>query len=79
VLGAVSAAKSGLGLAMLPAMAGNAASELVCAFRPRPEVTEPFTVLVHPDLRNVPRVRALLDFLAAEKATIQALFCEPSR
>jgi DNA-binding transcriptional LysR family regulator len=74
VSGAVAAARSGLGLAMLPALVGNAEPDLLCVWRPQPQVTEPFTVLVHPDLRNVPRVRAMLDFLGEEAATIRALF-----
>jgi DNA-binding transcriptional LysR family regulator len=74
VSGALSAASSGLGLAMLPALVGSLERELVCVWRPQPEVTEPFTLLVHPDLRNIPRVRALLDFLGEEIATIRALF-----
>jgi DNA-binding transcriptional LysR family regulator len=74
VSGALAAARSGLGLAMLPALVGSAEPELLCVWRPRPQVAEPFTVLVHPDLRNVPRVRAMLDFLGEEVATIRALF-----
>jgi DNA-binding transcriptional LysR family regulator len=74
VSGAVAAARSGVGLAMLPAHVGNAERELLCVWRPEPQVTEPFTALVHPDLRNAPRVRAMLDFLGEEVATIRALF-----
>jgi hypothetical protein len=43
-------------------------------WHPQPEVTEPFTLLVHPDLRRIPRVRALLDFIGEEIPTIRALF-----
>jgi DNA-binding transcriptional LysR family regulator len=74
VSGALAAARSGLGLAMLPAHVGNAERELLCVWRPQPQVTEPVTALVHPDLRNLPRLRAMLDFLGEEAATIRALF-----
>jgi DNA-binding transcriptional LysR family regulator len=74
VSGALAAARSGIGLAMLPAHVGSAEPDLLCVWRPQPQITEPFTALVHPDLRNVPRVRAMLDFLGEEAATIRALF-----
>ena len=80
VSGALSAARSGIGLAMLPAVAGSPENDLVCVWHPQPEVTEPFTLLVHPDLRKIPRVRALLDFVGEEIPTIRALFRgEPDR
>jgi DNA-binding transcriptional LysR family regulator len=74
VSGALSAARSGLGLVMLPALVGSHESALLCVWHPQPEVTEPFTLLVHPDLRRIPRVRALLDFIGEEIPTIRALF-----
>jgi DNA-binding transcriptional LysR family regulator len=74
VSGALSAARSGLGLAILPAVVGSPDNDLLCVWRPEPEVTEPFTLLVHPDLRRIPRVRALLDFIGEEIPTIRTLF-----
>lgn len=74
VSGALSAVRSGLGLAMLPALVGSPENDLLCVWRPQPEVTEPFTLLVHPDLRRIPRMRALLDFINEEAPTIRALF-----
>jgi DNA-binding transcriptional LysR family regulator len=74
VSGAFSAVRSGLGLAMLPALVGNSDNNLICMWRPQPEVTEPFTLLVHPDLRRISRVRALLDFIGEEVPTIRTLF-----
>jgi DNA-binding transcriptional LysR family regulator len=59
---------------MLPALVGSHESALLCVWHPQPEVTEPFTLLVHPDLRRIPRVRALLDFIGEEIPTIRALF-----
>lgn len=74
VLGTISAMKSGLGLGLLPAAIGDAEPELVCVFKPKPEVTEPFNLLVHPDFRNTPRIRAFFDFISAEIGTIRSLF-----
>ncbi|HEX6001510.1 MAG TPA: LysR family transcriptional regulator [Hyphomicrobiaceae bacterium] len=74
VLGALSAAKSGLGLVMLPAHVGDREDDLICVVEPQPELIEPFTLLVHPDLRDTPRVRALLDFLASQAGTLRSLF-----
>jgi len=74
VSGALSAARSGLGLVMLPAHAGSRQNDLLCVWHPQPEVTEPITLLVHPDLRRIPRVRALLDFIGEETPILRALF-----
>jgi DNA-binding transcriptional LysR family regulator len=73
VLGGLSAAKSGAGLVMLPAFVGNAESALDCAFAPQPELTEPMTLVVHPDLRQAARVRAFFDFVEAEAKTVRDL------
>lgn len=74
VSGALAAARSGLGLAMLPALAGAHEPDLICVWRPKPEVAEPISLLVHPDVRKIARVRALLDIIAEEIPTIRALF-----
>lgn len=71
VMGLLSAVKSGVGLTALPAHLGDAEVDLVRVLDPG--VTEPFTMLVHPDLRNAPRLRAFLDFVAAERDTIRSL------
>jgi DNA-binding transcriptional LysR family regulator len=74
ILGALSAVRSGAGLGLLPAHIGSHESEIVCVFKPQPELTEPFTLLVHPDLRNTLRVRAVLDFFSSEAGAIRSLF-----
>jgi DNA-binding transcriptional LysR family regulator len=79
VLGALSAVKAGVGLGLLPAHVGNFEDELVCVLEPQPALTEPLMLLVHPDLRHTPRMRALLDFFAGEIGTIRALFRGKSR
>ena len=73
VLGALSAAKSGSGLALLPAHVANTERELARVFRLRPEFTEPLTLLVHPDLRKTPRIRAFIDFFFSEISVIRSL------
>lgn len=70
----VAAAKAGAGIAVLPRYLGDAEPEL--EHLPMPdEPHEALWLTVHKDLRSTPRVRALLDFLAAqferERATLR--------
>jgi DNA-binding transcriptional LysR family regulator len=68
------AIKSGVGLAPLPIPFAARESDLVMVLKSRPELKFPFFVVVHRDMQRVRRVRAFLDFLAAEdKAVRQAL------
>jgi DNA-binding transcriptional LysR family regulator len=66
VLAAVSAAKAGFGLALLPCWLGDSEPELRCVLRPKDAPKRDIWILVHPDLRNTPRVRAVMDVLAEE-------------
>jgi DNA-binding transcriptional LysR family regulator len=66
LLSALAAAKSGIGLALLPHHIGEPEEDLVRVLVLPPELKQPITLLVHPDLRNVPRVRAVFDFLVGE-------------
>jgi DNA-binding transcriptional LysR family regulator len=66
VLGLVSAAKAGIGVAALPIALGDSEPELVRVLAPVAELTRPWRVLAHPDARRLPRVAAFFDFLAAE-------------
>ena len=66
VTGLVWMAQSGIGLAVLPVHLGDLQSDLVRVLDPVPELEAPLFLLVHPDLRYVPRVRAFLDFVVAE-------------
>jgi DNA-binding transcriptional LysR family regulator len=66
VLGLVSAAKSGIGLAPLPIALGDAESELVRVLGPVPELTRAWRILCHPDQRHTPRVSAFFDFVQSE-------------
>ena len=66
VLGLVSAAKSGVGVAALPIALGDAEPDLVRVLPPVPELTRAWRVLCHPDQRHSRRVSAFFDFVQAE-------------
>ena len=73
VLGLVSAAKSGVGLAPLPTALGDADSDLVRVLGPIPELQRSWRLLTHPDLRQTPRVAAFFDFVNGELAAIRPI------
>jgi DNA-binding transcriptional LysR family regulator len=58
--------KSGVGVGPLPVQIGDMEDDLVRVLDPVPESMSSVYLLVHPDLRNVPRVRALFDFMVSE-------------
>lgn len=58
--------KSGVGVGPLPVHVGDVEDDLVRVLDPVPESMSSVYLLVHPDLRNVPRVRALFDFMVSE-------------
>jgi len=60
------AVKSGAGLAPLPAPLADRDDELVCVLGPIPELSYPMYLLVHRDLRKVPRISAFFDFCLNE-------------
>lgn len=63
-LALLSAAKASAGVAVLPRYLGDAEPDLTYVRMPG-EPGEPVFLTVHRDLRSSPRIRALLDFLAA--------------
>ena len=63
----------GVGIATLPVHVGDSEDDLVRALDPVPELMSYIYLLVHPDLRNTPRVRALFDFLVAQMAAFRPL------
>ena len=77
VLGALPAVKSGIGLAVLPYHHAAPEDDLVPVLDLPADLVQPITLLVHPDLRNVPRVRALFDFLVGEIANLRPLLGGP--
>jgi DNA-binding transcriptional LysR family regulator len=73
VLGLVSAAKSGIGLAALPTALGDAEADLVKVLGPIPELTRSWRLLTHPDMRHTPRVSAFFDFINDEIASLRPI------
>jgi DNA-binding transcriptional LysR family regulator len=66
MLGLVSAAKAGVGVAALPIALGDAEPDLVRCLEPIPELARAWRVLTHPDMRRLPRVKAFFDFVVSE-------------
>ena len=66
VIGMLLTVKSGVGIGALPLQVGDMEEDLVRVLDPVPESLSSIYLLVHPDLRNVPRVRALFDFMVSE-------------
>ena len=66
VLGLVSVAKSGVGIAPLPIALGDAEADLIRVLGPIPELTRAWRILCHPDQRHTPRVSAFFDFINGE-------------
>ena len=73
VLGLVSAAKSGIGLAPLPTAIGDNEPALVKVLGPIPELTRNWRLLTHPDLRHTPRVSAFFEFINDEIASLRPI------
>jgi DNA-binding transcriptional LysR family regulator len=73
VLGLVSAAKSGIGLAPLPTALGDAEADLERVLGPIPELARSWRLLTHPDVRNTPRVAAFFDFIKDEIASLRPI------
>jgi DNA-binding transcriptional LysR family regulator len=73
ILGLVSAAKSGIGLAPMPIALGDAEADLVRALGPISELTRSWRLLTHPDLRKTPRVSAFFDFISEEIAALKPI------
>jgi DNA-binding transcriptional LysR family regulator len=62
------AMKSGVGVAPLPIPYAKREDDLVMVLDSRPELNVPFYVVIHRDMQ---RVRAFLDFLAAERKLVR--------
>jgi len=66
VLGIAEAAAAGIGVALLPCFIGAATAGLTRLSVPDPQLEAGLWLLTHPDLRHTARVRAFMDFAAAE-------------
>ena len=73
VLGLVSAAKCGLGIAPLPIALGDAEPDLVRVLGPIPELTRAWRILCHPDYRHSRRVSAFFDFIHGELDALEPI------
>jgi DNA-binding transcriptional LysR family regulator len=68
VLGLAEAIEAGIGIGHLPCFIASARPALRRLGEPRLDYAADLWLLTHPDLRNAPRVRVFLDFLATEIA-----------
>lgn len=66
VLGLAEAVEAGLGIGYVPCFIADAFPALVRLEPPEPSYGNDLWLLTHPDLRHAARVRAFLDFMAAE-------------
>jgi DNA-binding transcriptional LysR family regulator len=66
MLGLAEAVAGGIGLALLPSYVGDTVPGLARLTPTLPDLDGELWLLTHPDLRNTARVRAFLDFCAAE-------------
>jgi DNA-binding transcriptional LysR family regulator len=66
--GLLAGVRAGMGLTILPAFIAEREPDLVRCIPPKSEDTTGLWLLTHERLRHVPRVRLVLDFLAAELA-----------
>jgi len=73
VLGLVSAARSGVGLAPLPTALGDAEADLVRVLGPIAELQRSWRLLAHPDLRKTPRVAAFFAFVNDELPALRPI------
>jgi|SRR5262249_55176279 len=71
IVSSLLAVKSGVGLAPLPVPFAEQESDLVAVLGPLPELTYPFYLVMHRDMRRTPRVRAFFDFVIAEIKTVR--------
>ncbi len=60
------AVKSGAGVAALPTVVGDGDDEIVQVLGPITDLATPYYLLMHQDMKNTPRVRALFDFIIKE-------------
>lgn len=66
VLGLISAAKAGVGVAPLPMALGDVEPDLVRLFGPVPALTRDWRILAHPDQRKTPRIEAFFRFILSD-------------
>lgn len=73
VLGLVSAARAGVGIAALPTPLGDGEPDLVQILPPVPALARAWRLLCHPDVRHLRRVEAFFDFVEAEAGALRPI------
>lgn len=73
VLGLVSAARSGVGVAPLPIALGDSEPDLVRVLEPVPELTRSWRLLCDPAMRRTRKIAAFFDFIASEKQALRPI------
>jgi len=73
VMGLAAAVRAGLGIGHLPCFLGDADPALRRLAAPEPDFASDLWLLTHPDLRNTPRVRVLMDSLAQQIGAVRPL------
>lgn len=73
VLGLISAAKAGVGVAPLPMSLGDAEPDLIRLFGPVPEMTRDWRMLAHPNQRHSRRIEAFFAFILSEKDALRPI------
>ena len=72
VSGIRAAIMAGVGIGLLPCFAGDGEAALVRLSPPESTLSTDLWLLTHPDLRHAPRIRLLLDDLAARLAALRS-------
>lgn len=73
VLGLISAAKAGVGVAALPMSLGDVEPDLQRLFGPVAALTRDWRILAHPDQRKTPRIEAFFRFVLAETDALRPI------
>jgi DNA-binding transcriptional LysR family regulator len=71
--GLVAGIEAGLGHGLLPCFAGDRHPAFTRVLAPLSSLSSDLWLLTHPDLRHVPRIRVLLDFLGEKLAALRPL------
>lgn len=73
ILGLISAAKAGVGVAPLPMSLGDAEPDLQRLFGPVAGLTRDWRILAHPDQRQTPRVEAFFQFVLSQTEALRPI------
>lgn len=79
IAASVSAAKSGVGLAALPIVVGDGDTNLLRILGPLPELTTPFYLMMHRDLRHSQRVKCCFEFIVENLLMVRPLLGQAGR